>query len=178
MNWRSWQSWWSWSWCIHAEYPLAREKRTLVAVWHSLLWPTQSSASDYNTFPHSTQHSAHVALLRVGDSVCVGVCVSVIVRGKKEKGRWDALPPALSVRVWLHVCMYMCFQAFEEFLAPGVEGVLICHLALQVKLESSESVRGRGINNTKGLQIETEREEDSQETQRITLSFSKMSAKP
>lgn len=60
----------------------------------------------------------------------------------------------------------------------GVEGVLICHLALQVKLESSESVRGRGINNTKGLQRETEREEDCQEMQRITLSVSTMSAKP
>lgn len=40
----------------------------------------------------------------------------------------------------------------------GVEGVLICHLAQQVKLESSESVRGRGINNTKGLQRERQRE--------------------
>lgn len=74
--------------------------------------------------------------------------------------------------------MCMCFQAFKEFLVPGVEGVLICHLAVQVKLESCESGRGRGINNTKGLQRETEREGDCQEMQRITLSVSTMSAKP
>lgn len=68
---------------------------------------------------------------------------------EKKKGRQVAwLCASLPKRIC--VCS-------KSSLRQVVEGVLICHLALQVKLEISGQLRGRGINNTKGCERERQR---------------------
>lgn len=60
----------------------------------------------------------------------------------------------------VHICVCVCVH-MRSSLWRAVEGVLICHLALQVKPENSGRLRGRGINNTKVCKRkETERETD------------------
>ncbi len=61
--------------------------------------------------------------------------------------------------VCLHVCV--CVRVYlRSSLWQVVEGVLICHLALQVKPETFGRLRGRGINNTKGGERERGRQRE------------------
>lgn len=88
------------------------------------------------------------------------VCeLSVCVREKERRA--DGLPVCVYVCAFASAYICECVRVqLRSSLWRVVEGVLICHLALQVKLESSGRLRGRGINNTKGRERGRERETD------------------
>lgn len=114
----------------------------------------------------TTTHSLsqHSTLLTLPSSECVtaSVCVWISVCVREKDRRADGLP------LCVHVCAFACVYTvcvcvcvhLRSSLWWVVEGVLICHLALQVKPESSRQLRGRGINNTKGRERERERERE------------------
>ena len=109
-----------------------------------------------------------------------------VCEGEREKGRWVA---GLCVHVCAFACAYICVclcMHLRSSLWQVVEGVLICHLALQVKLENAGQLRGRGINNTKGPERkrgieregERERERERHRMQEISLIGSRMQSNP
>lgn len=136
-----------------------------------------------NVTKEEVLRSCLVSAVFKSDASCLQVSSSAKNSGQMSLGHTELLPLTYSVlccslqhilslntplcspsppqSVWQPMRVFVCIcVGLKSSFWQLVEGVLICHLALQVKLEISGRLRGRGINNTKGWDSERERDRE------------------